>query len=201
MSRAGLILCGGRSRRMGKDKASLPFGDETLLERVAGTLGEVVDELWLVAREGQEVPLDLPVARDSAEGLGPLAGIAAGLRAMQSERAFLASCDTPLIQPNFVERMFELSEGHAAAVPLIEGHWMTTTAVYAKSLLPLADGLLADGIRRPRALFDATATRFVAAEELTDIDPELLSLRDCDTPEDYHALLALAGHRPHSSRS
>jgi molybdopterin-guanine dinucleotide biosynthesis protein A len=184
---------------MGTDKATLPFGDETLLECVARTLADVVDEVWLVAREGQAVPLDLPVARDPAEGFGPLAGIAAGLRAMQSERAFLASCDSPLLRPDFVERMFELSEGYAAAVPLIEGHWMTTAAVYAKSLLPIADGLLTDGVRRPRALFDAAATRFVAADELRDVDPDLLSLRDCDTPEDYRALLALAGFDPTSS--
>jgi molybdopterin-guanine dinucleotide biosynthesis protein A len=118
---------------------------------------------------------------------------------MQSERAFLASCDSPLLRPDFVERMFELSEGYEAAVPLIDGHWMTTAAVYAKSLLPIADGLLTDGIRRPRALFDAAATRFVAADELRDVDPNLLSLRDCDTPEDYRALLALAGFDPTSS--
>ncbi len=184
---------------MGADKATLPFGDVSLLECVARTLADVVDEVWLVAREGQAVPLDLPVARDPAEGFGPLAGIAAGLRAMQSERAFLAACDSPLLQPRFVERMFELSEGYAAAVPLIEGHWMTTAAVYAESLLPIAEGLLADGVRRPRALFDAAATRFVAADELRDIDPDLLSLRDCDTPEDYRALLALAGFDPTSS--
>ena len=53
MNRAGLILCGGFSQRMGRDKASLPFGGETLLERIIGVVRQVVDEVWLVAREGQ----------------------------------------------------------------------------------------------------------------------------------------------------
>ena len=57
MRHAGLILCGGRSRRMGTDKGALPFGDETILDRVVRVVSSVVDEIWLVAREGQTLEL------------------------------------------------------------------------------------------------------------------------------------------------
>ncbi|MDH3214116.1 MAG: NTP transferase domain-containing protein, partial [Myxococcales bacterium] len=82
MSDAAIVLCGGRSRRMARDKASLPFGEETLLERVVRIVSQVVDEVWVVAREGQEVAGAYRIARDPEEGLGPLAGLCAGLEAM-----------------------------------------------------------------------------------------------------------------------
>ena len=103
---AAIVLCGGRSRRMGRDKAALPFGDETMLERMVRIVASVTDEVVIVAREGQRVPGDFAgtrcrpkIVRDPAEGLGPLAGIAEGLAAVSSERAFLCSCDLPLLEP------------------------------------------------------------------------------------------------------
>lgn len=195
---AGLILCGGRSRRMGTDKGALPFGDETLLERVVRVVASVVDEIWLVAREGQDVSLrastaNVAVARDSAEGLGPLAGLAAGLRAMRSERAFLIACDCPLLEPAFVSRLLELSSGYRAAVPEVEGHLMTTSAVYAGDLLPAAERLLAAGERRPRILLREAGVRIVTEAEIREVDPDLRSLHDCDTPEAYREALRIAG--------
>ncbi len=194
---------------MGADKASLPFGDETLLSRVARILATEVDELWLVAREGQRLPaLDVagspgrsvPVARDPAEGLGPLAGVIAGLRAIQSERAFVISCDSPLLEPALVARLFELAEGHRAAIPRIDGHLVPTTAVYSRSLLPAAEALLARGELRPRLLANEPGVLVVEADELRSVDPDLRSMRDCDTPEDYRDLLERAGLDPGPSR-
>ena len=140
MSDAAIVLCGGRSRRMGKDKHSLDFGGETLLDRTVRVLRSVVDEVVVVAREGTDVPATV---RDPAEGLGPLAGLAAGLEAMKAGRAFLAACDAPFLLPEYVRLLFDLAEGHDAAVPLVNGYHMTTAAVYGKGVLPVA--------RRPRS--------------------------------------------------
>ena len=180
---------------MGRDKAALPFGDETLLERVVRIVRPTVDEVWLVAREGQALPgpVGLPVARDPAEGLGPLAGVIAGVRAMKAERAFVISCDSPLLQADLVSRLLELSRGHDAAIPFVDGHYVPTTAVYAKSILPAAERLLGRGELRPRLLVEEPGVRVVRQGELTSADPELHSFRDCDTPEDYEDLLRLAG--------
>jgi molybdopterin-guanine dinucleotide biosynthesis protein A len=182
---------------MGVDKAALPFGSESLLQRVVRLVSPEVDEVWLVAREGQQLPAlagaPLPVARDPAEGLGPLAGVVAGLRAMRSERAFVISCDSPLLEPRLVRHLLDLSRGHRAAMPRVAGYWVPTTAVYAKSILPEAEALLARGELRPRMLVEAAGVRAVSEDELRGVDAELASLRDCDTPEDYAALLARAG--------
>ncbi len=195
MSEAALVLCGGASRRMGRDKAALPFGDESLLERVVRIVSQAVDEVWLVAREGQTLagPTTLPVARDPATGLGPLAGVVAGVRAMRAESAFVVSCDSPLLQADLVRHLLALGRGHDAAIPFVDGHYVPTTAVYAKSILPAAERLLDRGELRPRLLVEEPGVRVVPEEDITRVDPELRSFRDCDTPEDYEELLRLAG--------
>ena len=194
MSNAAIVLCGGRSRRMGRDKAALPFGDETMLERVVRIVRPVVDEVILVAREGQQVVGGFrDIVRDPAEGLGPLAGLAAGLAAMRSERAFLTSCDVPLLRPEYVTRLFELSDGRQAAVPHIGGYYMTTSAVYARSVLPVAERLLAQRRLRPFFLVEEVDARLVTADDLRDADPNLLSFRNCNEPGDYEAALRDAG--------
>jgi len=191
---AAIVLCGGRSRRMGRDKAALPFGEETMLERVVRIVGPVVDEVILVAREGQQVPGEFHgIIRDPAEGLGPLAGLAAGLAAMRSERAFLTSCDVPFLRPEYVSLLLRLAEGHAAAVPLVDGYHMSTSAVYSREVLPVAERLVEERRLRPFFLIDAVDTRVVSADELQVVDPDLRSFRNCNEPDDYEAALRDAG--------
>jgi molybdopterin-guanine dinucleotide biosynthesis protein A len=200
-SRAALVMCGGRSQRMGTDKAALPFGDETMLERIVRTVSDVVPEVWLVAREGQTLPppargLPFHIARDTAEGRGPLAGLVAGLAAMRAERAFVTACDTPLLRPRFIEHLFALAEGHTAAVPEVDGHVMTMSAVYSKRLLPAAENLLARDELRPRLLLREPGVRVVPEDLLREVDPELDCLRDCNTPEAYREALQIAERDP-----
>lgn len=185
---------------MGCDKASLPFGGETLLERIVGIVSLCVDEVWLVAREGQELPpnrvLGLPVARDPAEGLGPLAGLTVGLRAIDAERAFVVSCDLPLLEPALVRGLFDLSSNLRAAIPLIGGHYMTTCAVYSKPLLSELEAMLAAGVRRPREIVKLPGVRALTEDEMRACDPDLRSFVDCNTPERYREALGLAGFEP-----
>ena len=190
------MLAGGRSRRMGRDKATLPFGGQTMLARIVATVSGVVDEVRVVVREGQEIAGGYDIARDPAEGHGPLAGIRAGLAAVHAERAFVVSCDMPLLRAEYVAHLLALSRGFEVAVPEIDGHRMVTSAVYAQSLLPIAVRLLAEGRRRPLDLIDAATTRIVGEAELRTVDPELDSLHDCNTPEAVDAALSRAGLAP-----
>jgi molybdopterin-guanine dinucleotide biosynthesis protein A len=178
---------------MARDKASLPFGTETMLQRIVRVVSQVVDEVWVVAREGQDVWGDFQIARDPDEGLGPLAGLCAGLEAMSAERAFLTACDVPLLKPGYVERLLELSRGFPIAVPRVAGHTMVTSAVYAREVLPVARGLLDEGRLRPLFLLEAFDSRLVTEDELRQVDPELESLHDCNTPDAYREALRMAG--------
>jgi len=199
---AALVLCGGFSTRMGEDKAHLPFGDVTALERIVATVSAVVDEVWLVAREGQAIEantrMKLPVARDPARGEGPLAALAAGLAAIESAQAFVVSCDVPLLEARLVEGLLGIAREGSGAIPEIDGHLMTTCAVYAKPLLGEIEALLARGERRPRVLAQSPGVETVAESTLRRFDPELRSFVDCNTPERYREALRLAEFEPRS---
>lgn len=178
---------------MHRDKASLPFGNETMLERIVSVVSQVVDEVWVVAREDQTVAGDFRIVRDPAEGLGPLAGLVTGLGAMAAERAFLTTCDVPLLKADYVARLLELSRGHPIAVPVVGDRTMVTSAVYSREVLPVAEELLRQRRLRPLFLVEAFEARIVCEAELREVDAELDSLRDCNTPETYRKALRSAG--------
>jgi molybdopterin-guanine dinucleotide biosynthesis protein A len=199
-SRAGIVLAGGKSTRMGSSKALMPFGPETMVQRVVRLLGEVVSPIVVVAAAGQELPALPPnviVTRDEHEGRGPLEGLRAGLKALPQDvdAAYVTGCDVPLLVPGFVRQMFELASGYDIAVMEIDGFTHPLSAVYRRSTLPFVEDLLSKARLRPVFLFDAVNTRRVGAELVT-ADPDLRTLRNLNTPDDYKRALALAGFRP-----
>src|SRR4051794_31646691 len=111
MSAAGLVLAGGRSSRMGADKASLDWHGSTLLRRCCGVLHRAGLDLVVVVRApGQALPAlpdEVRVVDDAREGLGPLQGIAVGLAAVadRAEAAFVCATDVPFLHPELVRRL------------------------------------------------------------------------------------------------
>ncbi len=198
MNAAGIVLCGGLSTRMGTPKALLQFGPETMLQRVVRLLGTVVDPIVVVAARDQVLP-ELPqgtiLARDEREQRGPLEGLRAGLRALPdtAEMAYVTSCDVPLLAPAFAARMIELLNSYDIAVMEVDGFAHPLSAVYRRETLPHVESLLAKDKLRPVFLFDAVRTRRVKPEEMRSVDPELKTLRNLNTPEDYASALAEAG--------
>lgn len=188
-------MCGGRSTRMGADKASLPFGDETLLERAIRIVGEVSDDVIVVAQGGGNACVGLParIVHDAVEHQGPLAGIAAGLAASDSELSLVVACDMPLIRPAVLRRLVELLGDADICVAVVDGLASPLCAVYRSSVAGVAEELLAGGERRVMALLDRVQTKRVEAAMFRDLDPELESFVSCDTPEAYAALLARRG--------
>jgi molybdopterin-guanine dinucleotide biosynthesis protein A len=186
----GIVLCGGKSTRMGTSKALLPFGDETMLQRVVRLLASVLSPIVVVAAPGQELPAlpsDVMVTRDEREGRGPLEGLRAGLKALplDVDAAYVTSCDVPLLVPAFVGRMIELVAGYDIAVMEIDGFAHPLSAVYCRSSLPHVEQLLAQDRLRPAFLFDVMRTRRVTPDEMKAVDPELRTLRNLNKPEDY----------------
>jgi molybdenum cofactor guanylyltransferase len=197
MVEAGIVLCGGKSTRMGSSKALLPFGSETMLQRVVRLLGEVVGPIVVVAAVDQELPAlprDVIVTRDEHEARGPLEGLRAGLKALPPDvdSAYVTSCDVPLLVPLFVRQMLDLSSGYDVAVMEIDGFTHPLSAVYRRTTLPFVEDLLAQDRLRPAFLFEAVKTRRVQPEEMT-ADPELRTLRNLNTRDDYERALVEAG--------
>ena len=201
MSIGGIVLCGGKSTRMGVPKATLPFGSEMMLQRVVRLLATVVSPIIVVAAREQSLPPlpdDISVARDEREAKGPLEGIRAGLSALPEsiDAAYITSCDVPLLAPAFVERMIELMGDHDIAVMEIDGFPHPLSAIYRRDTLPHIESLLAQDRLRPVFLFDVVRTRRVKPEEMTVVDPELRTLRNLNTQEDYLEALTDAGYQP-----
>jgi len=194
----GIVLCGGKSTRMGTSKALLAFGTETMLQRVVRLLTSVVSPIVVVAATDQALP-DLPpdviVTRDERDARGPLEGLRAGLKALPAgiDAAYVTSCDVPLLVPEFVREMIRLADGHDIAVMEIDGFPHPLSAVYRRSVLPHVESLLAADRLRPVFLFDAVRTRRVAPDDMTAVDPELRTLQNLNTREDYEQALAMAG--------
>ena len=192
----GIVLCGGRSSRMGRPKAWLPVGGEFLLQRVVRVVGEAVGPVVVVAAPGQDVPplpAGVDLVRDEREGHGPLAGLAAGLAALdgRADAAYLSACDVPYLSVPFVRRMAEVFNERrgppplSACVPDVGGFLHPLAAVYRQSVLQVAVELLNAGQCRLSAVFDAVPSRVVGAADLPDTD----SLRNVNTPEEYAVAL------------
>jgi len=197
MNTGAIVLCGGKSTRMGTAKALLPFGPETMLQRVVRLLADVVSPIIVVAAVDQPLP-DLPrqviITRDEQEARGPLEGLRAGLKAlpMDVESAYVTSCDVPLLEPAFVREMLDFASGYDIAVMEIDGFPHPLSAVYRRSVLPPVEDLLAANQLRPVFLFDRVKTRRVRPAEIT-ADPELRTLRNLNTADEYQQALADAG--------
>jgi molybdopterin-guanine dinucleotide biosynthesis protein A len=183
---------------MGRPKAWLPFAGELMLPRVVRLLSEAVSPVVVVAAADQELPplsADVIVTHDPQPDRGPLVGLVAGLDALPAgvAAAFVSSCDAPLLRPAFVRQVIELLGESQVCVPQVEDWLQPLAAVYRRDILPYARQLLQDGTSRLTDLVAAVPARLVAAVELTDADPDLCSLRNLNTPEDYAAALRDVG--------
>ncbi|MBC8870134.1 MAG: molybdenum cofactor guanylyltransferase [Planctomycetes bacterium] len=186
------------SSRMGLPKATLPFGPELMIERVLRLLGQAVDSLVVVAAPDQELP-ELPaavtIARDRHEGFGPLEGLHAGLTAIrdQADAAYVTGCDVPLLEPGFVRYLIDCLEGHQIAVPFDGKFYQPLATVYRTNILSELETLLREGHRRPVSLYGIVDTHRVPIEQLKTRDPELETLANLNSPEDYFAAVQRAG--------
>jgi molybdopterin-guanine dinucleotide biosynthesis protein A len=194
----GIVLCGGRSSRMGRPKHLLPFGEETLLERVVRLLGQAVSPVIVVAGPGQTLPTlpaDVEIARDPQEHLGPLAGLATGLDAWPSsvEAIYLSGCDVPLLKPAFVGKLVAALGTADLVMPRDGDLYHPLAAVYRTRIRGTVQALLAAGRMRPYFLVEECQSKLIDVEELRDVDPQLDSLRNTNTAAEYQSALRAAG--------
>jgi molybdopterin-guanine dinucleotide biosynthesis protein A len=195
----GIVLCGGKSSRMGTPKAWLPFAGELMLPRVVRLLGQAVQPIVVVAAAEQEVPslpADVEVVRDEERERGPLQGLAAGLKALTArcDAAYVSSCDVPFLRAAFVRRMIDLLGDCDICVPRVGELYHSLAAVYRLGVAPLVEDLLKANRLRPVFLFEQARSRCVEPADLVDVDPDLGSLRNLNTPADYEAALREIGY-------
>ena len=188
-----LVMAGGQSQRMGRDKASLLLGEQTLLQRVLTVVQPLFPHLLVSVREAR-ADIDQAQICDAYPNAGPLAGLCAGLRAVQTPGLFAVATDMPFVQAALVERLaarrFSGVQRWQAVVPLVGGHPQPLAAFYAKACLPQIEALLqGDGKRSLRAALDRLSVCYVDEADLRAADPGLRSFFDLDTPQDLATAL------------
>jgi molybdopterin-guanine dinucleotide biosynthesis protein A len=185
-----LILAGGNSSRMGRDKAFLKVGGVPLITRVYDILKPLfADVLTAAGRPDDERgPFPGRIVHDATAGMGPLGGLVAGLKAAKTQWLFMVACDMPHLDPRVIARIVDErlknAEGVMAVVPESEGGLESCHALYAKAALPIIEQAMAKGERAPYRLFERLNARIVAKADIAAIDPTFRALSNLNTPED-----------------
>jgi molybdenum cofactor guanylyltransferase len=178
----GVILAGGRSRRMGTDKAMLDIDGRPLIEVVRDVVTRTVDgPVIVVAATGQQLPPGLEVVRDAHPDRGPLEGMLAGLNALagEAETAYVCAVDLPFLIPEAIRRPLQaLACGAQAAVPIVGGMRQPLAAAYTLEVTGYVEQRLAGDRRSLMGLLKDLRVVEVPADDLA------AALRDVDAPED-----------------
>ncbi len=192
LTASAIILAGGKSSRMGRPKALLPFDGEPLIVHTVHTLRQLFVDIVVVTAPAQELPpLPVTLVRDEVAYQGPVGGIYYGLQATRTEVCFVTSCDAPFLNLALITYLVSQMTDCDVVVPYWQGRLQPLHAVYRRSVAPLLRVQLERGELRTTLLYEKVRTREVGADELRRFDPEGLSLRNLNSPEDYQAALAL----------
>ncbi len=195
---AGVVLAGGLSRRLGRDKAVERIsGDEPLIVRCIRRLAPVVDEVVVVvntAERGARLPLPegVKVAVDMYPDGGSLGGIFTGVSAIGREWGLVVACDMPFVSAELVGHMVGLRMGNDVVAPVLEGRAEPTHALYSKACLPHMERRLQAGDLKITGFFDDVRVRYVGEDEVDRFDPERLSFFNINTAADLGRAVAIA---------
>jgi molybdenum cofactor guanylyltransferase len=204
ISASAVILAGGQSQRMGREKAALPFGRTTILQRLIAELRREFNDLIVAAapkaHETSTIEDLLPaepsvvtLLRDEAAYLGAADALARGLRAARNEVVFVCSCDLPLMRADVARALCEMIGHYEAVIPEIGGRLQPLYAAYRRQCASAISAGIAGGERRLTALVTQLNLLRVGETELRSLDSDLTSFLNVNTPEDYSRALKLAG--------
>ena len=190
---SGIVLAGGRSRRLGRDKAVEPFGGQPLIRRVIERIEPLTAETVVVvadAARGEALPLaeGERVALDIYPDCGSLGGIFSGLSAASAPWGLVVACDMPFLNRQLFEYMLSLRDGWDAVVPLPGDYPEPTHALYSRECLPHIEVKLQANDLKISGFFDQVKVRYLTENEVRRFDPDLHSFFNVNSPED----LALA---------
>ena len=187
---SAVILTGGKSSRMGRPKALLPFNGEPLIVYIVRALQQLFPDIVVVAAPEQELPrLPATLVRDEVPFQGPVGGIYYGLKAAGRECCFVTSCDVAFPNFSLIANLVSQISAYDVVVPYWQNRFQPLHAVYRRSVLPLLKEQLERGELRPIFLYDKVRTFKIGEEEIRRFDPEGLSFLNMNTQADYEFAL------------
>ena len=193
---SGIVLAGGQSRRLGRDKAVEAVGGQPLIQRVIQRLSQVACEIVVVVADqtqAERFPLDQGhrVTLDLYPGKGSLGGIFSGLTAARQEWGLVVPCDMPFLNLELLRYLMSRREGFDAVVPMLEGRPEPTHSLYSKTCLQSMEQRLKADDLKISEFFDQVRVDYVAEEEIVALDPHFLSFFNVNSPSDLDRALSL----------
>jgi len=186
---AGVILAGGESLRMGRNKAILEVDGERIIENVYRCLSLVFDELLLVTNTPETYDfIPCRKVRDIYPGMGPLAGIHSALSNCVADRAFITGCDMPSLNISLILELCSMPDELDVVIPETPGGLEPLHSLYSKRCLPKVQQILDNGDLRILSFFDTARIRLVPRSRVAVLDPDFSSFRNINTPEDYRLM-------------
>ena len=196
-----VILAGGMSRRLGRDKALEPFEGESLIQRVISRMRQVGRSLLVVVNHPEraaelDLPDDIHAATDRYPGMGSLGGILTGLMAAPTEWSTFCACDMPFLSPRLYQRLLSQRQGYDAVVPVIDGRPEPTHAVYSRACIePIRKRVIAQDLKIS-SFFGDVRVRLVPEDEVRLSDPDLRSFFNINTEKDLETALEMVHRTP-----
>lgn len=192
-----IVVAGGTGQRLGGvKKALLEVGGRPLIERVLEATRPLGNEVVVVDNDASLAHLQVVrIVPDLEPGGGALAGLYSGMLAAGNPLSLAVGCDMPFLSSGLLRRLVELAPEHDVVIPVAEGQLHTLHAVYRREtcLGPIAQAL-ARNTRRMTSFLGEVRVREVEEAELRDIDPDLRSLFNVNTPEDLARARAMVTH-------
>lgn len=185
MSAQIAILAGGQSRRMGTDKSFVQLNGKPLLQHVIERVSALRLPIVLIANDREKYrEFGLTVIADVIPNAGSLGGIYTAVQHGDAEHTLCVACDMPFLNPALLRHLLDQATGVDAVVPFVDGTAHTLHAVYRRTCLSVMREQVMRGDLTIRRLFPQMTTRFVSADELRRLEPELHSLVNVNTPQE-----------------
>jgi len=189
----GFITAGGKSSRMGTDKAWLEVGGQPLINRVISALKPVFSEISIIANSDQYEKLGYPVFRDRRSDIGPLEAIATALSNASKPRVLLVSCDMPFLTSEFLKYLVRLKDKSLIIVPEDSKKMLEPLcAIYSITILNTIEGLITKGHRKVSDLFEEVPIRRVRFDQFSKLANSKLLFENVNCPADYERAVRAA---------
>ena len=184
----GVILAGGKSSRMGQNKALMSLGGKRLVDRVVEVMRSVFDDLLMVTNTPDVyADLGVPMVRDVWPEKGSLGGVYSAIYHVATPYCLVVACDMPFLRTAVLRYLITQMNDYDVVVPDVLGELQTLHAIYSKACLQPIERRLDMNRLRIVGFFPEVRVRTVTASELEPYDPELLAFQNLNTPEEFQA--------------
>jgi molybdenum cofactor guanylyltransferase len=199
----GVLLAGGKSRRMGEDKRFLVVGEETLIERGLSVLRSIFQELMVViAQDSPPLGVDAKVVRDLVPECGSLGGLYTGLMQAATPWIFVAACDMPFLDQAVIAQFTSRRATADIVMAKLAARLHPMHALYGKQCLPVLEQMIQARQLKIQELVSYASLRvqYVTEVDLLTMDPSGRSFQNVNTPKDLEAARSLLGRDPSQDR-